>query len=74
VLDPPGSPAELYTRHTPPRKIGEAAQGAGVKFLLLSHISPAVEEKQQEGLRSIRKSYKGNLKFAHDGTRVGARP
>ena len=74
VLDPPGSPAELYTRHTPPRKIGEAARDAGVKHLLLSHIPPAVEEKQQEVLRSIRKSYKGNIEFAHDGTRVGARP
>jgi ribonuclease BN (tRNA processing enzyme) len=74
VLDPPGSSAELYTRHTPPRKIGEATQDAGVKHLLLSHIPPAVEEKQQEVLRSIRRSCKGTVEFARDGTRAQARP
>ena len=74
VLDPPESPAVLYTLHTPPRKIGEAAREAGVKHLLLSHIPPAVEEKQQEVLRSIRKSYKGTVEFARDGTRAQSRP
>jgi ribonuclease BN (tRNA processing enzyme) len=74
VLDPPGSPAELYTLHTPPRKIGEAAHVAGVKRLLLSHIPPAVEEKEPEVLRSIRRSYQGPVEFARDGMRVGAGP
>jgi ribonuclease BN (tRNA processing enzyme) len=74
VLDPPESPAVLYTLHTPPRKIGEAARDAGVKHLLLSHIPPAVEEKQQEVLRSIRRSYKGPVEFARDGIRVEVRP
>ena len=74
VLDSPGSPAELYTLHTPPRKIGEIAQQAGVKHLLLSHIPPAVEEKEPEVRRSIRRSYQGTIAFAQDGTRVRARP
>jgi ribonuclease BN (tRNA processing enzyme) len=74
VLDPPGSPAVLYTLHTPPRKIGEAAEVAGARRLLLSHIPPAVEEKEPEVLRSIRRSYKGPVEFAHDGMRVGVRP
>ena len=26
VLDPPGSPSQLYDLHTPPKKIGEAAR------------------------------------------------
>src|SRR4029077_13504775 len=30
VLDPPGSPAILYTLHTPPRAIGALATEAGV--------------------------------------------
>ncbi len=29
VLDPPGSPSQLYDLHTPPKKIGEAAHAAG---------------------------------------------
>jgi ribonuclease BN (tRNA processing enzyme) len=74
VLDPPESPAVLYTLHTAPRKIGEAARDAGVKHLLCSHIPPAVREKQQEVLRSIRRSYKGTIDFAHDGMRVSVRP
>jgi ribonuclease BN (tRNA processing enzyme) len=72
VLDPPGSPAVLYTLHTAPREIGEAAQSAGVKHLLLSHIPPAVEEREPEVLRSIRRSYKGPVEFARDGIQVSA--
>lgn len=74
VLDPPESPAVLYTLHTPPRKIGEAAQKAEVKHLLLSHIPPAVETRQREVLQSIHQSYKGDVKFAYDGMRVSAQP
>lgn len=42
VLDPPGSPEQLYELHTPPKMIGKAAQDAWVKSLLLSHIAPDV--------------------------------
>src|SRR6201984_1088160 len=34
VLDPPGSPSQLYDLHTPPRKIGEAEHASGGKSLL----------------------------------------
>jgi ribonuclease BN (tRNA processing enzyme) len=70
VLDPPNSPRILYTLHTPPQKIGEAAQTAGVKHLLLSHIAPDIEESRAAVLRSIHASYHGPVAFAHDGTRV----
>jgi ribonuclease BN (tRNA processing enzyme) len=72
VLDPPGSPAVLYTLHTPPRAIGELAKQAGVRALLLSHISPAVEDSQRAVLDSIGKNYPGSVTFAADGIR--ARP
>ena len=49
VLDPPGSPAILYTLHTPPHAIGQLAKDVGAGALLLSHISPAVDESQQRG-------------------------
>jgi ribonuclease BN (tRNA processing enzyme) len=70
VLDPPGSPAVLYTLHTPPRAIGELARGAGVHSLLLSHISPAVEENRDAVINSIKRSYQGPVSLAADRTRV----
>jgi ribonuclease BN (tRNA processing enzyme) len=73
VLDPPDSPAILYTLHSPPRKLGEAAQIAGVKHLLLSHIPPAVEKKEAAVFRSIHVSYAGPVEFAHDGMRIPLR-
>ena len=70
VLDPPGSPAVLYTLHTPPHAIGELARESGVHALLLSHISPAVQESQRAVLESIAKNYAGSVRFATDGMRV----
>jgi ribonuclease BN (tRNA processing enzyme) len=72
VLDPPGSPAILYTLHTPPHAIGELAKEVGARALVLSHISPAVEESQRAVLASIAKNYAGSVTFATDGMR--ARP
>jgi ribonuclease BN (tRNA processing enzyme) len=70
VLDPPGSPSQLYDLHTPPRKIGEAARDARVGSLLLSHLAPDVEEREELVRRSIRASYAGPVAFAHDKLRV----
>jgi len=70
VLDPPGSPSQLYALHTPPGKIGEAARDAGVKSLLLSHIAPDVESREGPVRESIRKSYAGPVSFAQDKLRV----
>jgi len=70
VLDPPGSPPILYTLHTPPRAIGELARDAGVRAVLLSHISPAVEQNQSAVLQSIRRNFTGAVSFAADGRRV----
>jgi ribonuclease BN (tRNA processing enzyme) len=70
VLDPPGSPAILYSLHTPPRAIGQLAKDAGVHGLLLSHLSPAVEEMDGAVLESIRKNYAGSVIFAKDGMRM----
>jgi ribonuclease BN (tRNA processing enzyme) len=72
VLDPPGSPAILYTLHTPPRAIGQLAKEVGAGALLLSHISPAVDESHRAVLDSIRLNYAGSVTFATDGMR--ARP
>jgi ribonuclease BN (tRNA processing enzyme) len=70
VLDPPGSPEQLYELHTPPKKIGEAARDAQVKTLLLSHIAPDVERSQEAVRRSVGKAYAGAVAFAKDRLRV----
>ncbi|HEY8715301.1 MAG TPA: MBL fold metallo-hydrolase [Candidatus Acidoferrum sp.] len=70
VLDPPGSPAQLYELHTPPTKIGQAAKEAGVKTLLLSHLAPDVEGKEAAVRRSIRASFAGPVAFATDKLHV----
>jgi ribonuclease BN (tRNA processing enzyme) len=70
ILDPPGSRAILYTLHTPPRAIGELARDAGVRSLLLSHISPAVEKDHEAVSQSIKRNYQGPVSFAADGMRI----
>lgn len=70
VLDPPGSPSVLYTLHSPPRAIGEVAAQAGVRAILLSHLSPAVEAMHDEVLASIHRGFTGPVSFAHDGLKV----
>lgn len=70
VLDPPGSPAVLYTLHTPPRAIGEIAKEAAVHRLLLSHLSPATEQMHASVMDSIRRNYAGPVSLAQDGMRL----
>jgi len=70
VLDPPGSPPQLYALHTPPKKIGEAARASGVKSLLLSHLAPDIEGREDAVRKSIRASFAGPIAFASDKERV----
>jgi ribonuclease BN (tRNA processing enzyme) len=70
VLDPPGSPTQLYELHTPPKRIGEAARESGVGNLLLSHIAPDVEESKNDVLKSIHSSFTGPVEFATDRMHV----
>jgi ribonuclease BN (tRNA processing enzyme) len=70
VLDPPNSPEILYTLHTAPRLIGQAAHSARAKQLLLSHIAPAIEEQKLAVLRSVSATYLGKIMFARDGMRI----
>jgi ribonuclease BN (tRNA processing enzyme) len=70
VLDPPGSPSQLYDLHTPPKKIGEAARDSGVKSLLLSHLAPDVAGQERAVRKSIRAAFAGPVAFASDKLRV----
>ena len=70
VLDPPGSPSQLYDLHAPPKKIGQAARESGVKRLLLSHLAPDVEGQEDAVRKSIRASFAGSVAFASDELRV----
>jgi ribonuclease BN (tRNA processing enzyme) len=66
VLDPPGSPAQLYALHTPPQAIGELAQAAGAGQLLLNHLTPAIDKAHDAVLASIRKTFAGPVIFSQD--------
>jgi ribonuclease BN (tRNA processing enzyme) len=70
VLDPPGSPAVLYTLHTPPKTIGEIARDSHVKRLVLSHLSPSVELEREAVAASVARNYSGAVVFAQDGMRL----
>ncbi len=70
VRDPPQGPAGLYELHTAPRRIGEVAAAAHTGALLLSHLSPSVDEAHAEVVRSIRAHYAGPVRFASDCLRV----
>jgi ribonuclease BN (tRNA processing enzyme) len=70
VLDPPASPPILYTLHSPPKAIGEIVARDHVGSLLLSHLSPAVDENRGAVSASIGTHYMGHVVFASDGLRV----
>jgi ribonuclease BN (tRNA processing enzyme) len=70
VLDPPDSPAILYTLHTSPDAIGALSAAAGVSHLLLSHLAQNVYGQRETVSQSIRKHYQGQLRFAEDRLRV----
>lgn len=70
VLDPPGSRPVLYTLHTPPKTIGVVAADSDTNTLLLSHLSPSIDENRASVEASIREHYKGKIVFAQDGMRL----
>jgi ribonuclease BN (tRNA processing enzyme) len=70
VLNPPGSPPDLYSRHTPPALIGPLARHAHVKRLVLTHIAPLVEKQLPEVLKSVQASYNGLVTVAADKMRI----
>ncbi len=70
VLDPPGSRPVLYTLHTPPKTIGVVAADTGTKRLLLSHLSPSIDQQRANVEDSIREHYQGPIVFAEDGMRL----
>jgi ribonuclease BN (tRNA processing enzyme) len=70
VLDPPGSPKNLYDLHTSPRRIGEVAAAAHVKSLLLSHLTEGVEGASEAVLQSVHATFEGETRFAEDCLRA----
>ena len=67
VLDPPGSPPGLYTRHSPPSAIGAMAARAGIGALLCTHLPPAVAAESGALTGAIRSAYSGRVSLAADG-------
>lgn len=64
--DLPPNPV-FHVLHTSPTRIGEVAFAAGVKKLLLSHITPVVEPHLKQVKHAIREQgYDGKIKVAKD--------
>jgi ribonuclease BN (tRNA processing enzyme) len=74
VLDPPGSPPELYSRHSPPKKISEVARVANARRLILSHIPPLVDKARREVLKTIHDRTEAAVEFAEDKMVVPVTP
>ena len=70
VLDPPGSAPQLYELHTPPAAIGKLAAQAHAGRVVLTHISPLVEQQQDAVLASIRQAYQGPVALSSDLMRI----
>jgi ribonuclease BN (tRNA processing enzyme) len=70
VLDPPASPEVLYTLHSPPQAIGVLALHDAVHQLLLSHLSPAIEQNRASVSASIARNFHGTVTYAADGMRL----
>ena len=64
--DEPTNPV-FHTLHTEPARIGEVAVAAGVKSLVLSHITPVTDPRIDEVKSIIRANgFAGHLSVAHD--------
>jgi ribonuclease BN (tRNA processing enzyme) len=62
--------AELYTRHSPPKRIGEVAKASGARHLILTHIPPLVDKARSKVSTSIQAADPEAVQFAEDKMRV----
>ncbi len=56
----------FYKLHTKPTRIGEVAKIANVKKLVLSHITPATDSRQDEVKALVAANYTGPVEVAED--------
>ncbi len=70
---PKGSKSVAIQLHMTPYTIGEIAKKANVKMLVLSHRMLRTLGKEKEIKSEIRKSYKGNIRFADDKSRYSVK-
>ena len=57
--------------HTPAEDVGRIAQEAGVKTLVLSHLTPAIDSISDDTWRAAAaKNFQGEIIVAHDFTVV----
>jgi ribonuclease BN (tRNA processing enzyme) len=59
--------AHMHADHTPVEDVGRIAQEAGVKTLVLSHLTPAIDSITDETWRApVAKSFRGEIIVARD--------
>ena len=66
---PKGSKGVAAKLHMTPYIIGDIAKRSRSKMLVLSHRMLRTLGREKETNREIRKSYKGNIRFADDKSR-----
>ena len=61
--------AHMKADHTPVEDVGRIAQKAGVKTLVLSHLTPAIDKLTDDKWRAAAATtFKGDIVVAHDLT------
>ncbi len=56
--------------HTVPNQLGKLAAAANVKSLILTHMYPVCEGEEKNMIKSVRKSFRGQIIVGHDFLRV----
>ncbi len=57
----------LRTEHTSPEEVGRVAHEAGVKMVVLTHITPGTQAAGDEAYSAgVKKLYSGPVIVAHD--------
>ncbi|MFX0136193.1 MAG: MBL fold metallo-hydrolase [Candidatus Hodarchaeota archaeon] len=62
----PDKEGEFKTLHIFPSKLGEFAEEANVKKLVLTHLYPVCTGREKEMVKSIRRNYKGKVIIGKD--------
>lgn len=58
------------SNHPTPSQLGKSLDGSDIDQVFLTHLYPHTHGKHEEMLDSIGEYYDGDVRFAHDGTRI----
>jgi len=62
------------TRHSVPSEVGEVAEQAGVKKVVLTHLFPQCKGKENEMVKSVSRKFGGEVIASHDLLEINVQP